>query len=74
MDIRTSHKNAIKQIVDFKKMLESRLASADTFEAMDRLYEQDFIITFMGKECRIAFGATEYYAVLQMLEDILEEL
>jgi hypothetical protein len=81
MDIRTSPEYARKQIIDFKKMLESRLNHAfderdenDNESAMDKLYEQDFIITFMGKSCRIAFGATEYHSIIGMLEDILEEI
>lgn len=78
--IRNDFETAKKQITDFIKMLESRLgyaqdkASADNYAEMDKLYEQDFILSFMGKSCRIAFGATEYYAVIGMLEEILEEL
>ena len=78
--IRNDEATAAKQLTDFKRMLEARLEFAmnkrdtDNYAEMDRLYENDFVLSFMGKTCRIAFGATEYYAVIGMLEEILEEM
>ena len=61
-------------------MIENRLAYAfhqmdeGKFDMMDTLYEQNFTLSFMGKSCEISWGATEYDAIKDMLEYIIEEM
>ena len=70
-----SGETARKEMTDFIKMLESRLDySWNDTEKMDKLYEGVFELSFMGKKCRFAFGATEYNAVIDMLKEIIEDL
>lgn len=77
----TDHEAIKKSIVDFKKMLESRVDYAftqrDDFnndEPFDELYRNNFTLSFMGKSCTIYFGATEYHAITDILREILEEM
>lgn len=79
-NIRLSADRKKKEIVDFLKMLKSRLEYAfdktdvGDFSELDKMYEQDFEISFMGKKCTIAFGAEEYNTITNALEHILEEI
>ena len=74
-NIRLSCETAKKEITYFKQMLETLLEQSYGDDAkMEQLYEQDFIISFGSQSCRIAFGANEYYSMLEMLENILEDL
>lgn len=79
-NIRLSAETARKEIADFLKMLSSRLEYAfnktddGDFSELDKMYEQDFVISFMGKSCHVAFGAEEYNTITEALEHILEEM
>ena len=79
-NIRLSADNQKKEIAGFLKMLSSRLeyafnkADDDDFSELDKMYEQDFVISFMGKSCHVAFGAEEYNTITEALEHILEEI
>ena len=66
--------NYYDKMMSFKKMLEDALNNAVTLEEMDKLYDENFTLSFMGQTCTICFGATEYYSILEMLENILEEM
>jgi hypothetical protein len=37
------------------------------------LYEKDFTISFNGLSVNIGFGATEFYAIQNVLDQIIEE-
>lgn len=69
-----------KKIKGFYNMIENRLAYAfkqmddGNSDFMDMLYEQNFTLSFMGKSCEISWGATEYDAIRDMLEIIMEEM
>ena len=68
-----------KQMQDFLKMMQGRLQNA--FDEQDngnntpieKLYNQSFTLSFMGKTCRLDFGAFEYQEIEQMLQNIIEE-
>lgn len=68
-----------KKIKDFYNMIENRLAYAfdqmdnGNSDFMDMLYKHNFTLSFMGKSCEISWGATEYDAIRDMLEIIMEE-
>ena len=70
----------IKQIKAFLDMMQGRLNHAwdeqdkDNYEPIERLYKNSFSISFMGKTCKLDFGASEYQALEQMLQDLIEEL
>ena len=71
--------NYTKQLIDFKKMLENRVTYAlnqidnENFDFMDNLYKQEFELTFMGKKCKICFGAEEQSAIIDLLEFLIDE-
>lgn len=71
--------NYTKQLQDFLKMMQGRLYHAwdemdeGNDEPMDNLYEQYFILSFMGKHCKISFGAEEFQEIEAMLHNIIEE-
>ena len=70
----------IKQLQDFLNMMQGRLTHA--FDAqdngndapMEKLYNQEFQISFMGKTCELYFGASEFQALETMLQELIEEL
>lgn len=72
--------NYEKNIRDFYNMIENRLAYAfdqmdkGNSDFMDMLYDHKFTLSFMGKSCEISWGATEYDAIRDMLEIIMEEM
>ncbi len=62
-----------KQIIEFQEYLEKLLD--EHFDEKDTmLYPFDFELSFKGKSCKIGFGANEYYSILEMLQNIIEEL
>ena len=75
----TEFEKEIKAIKAFKNMLEGRLMHAfdetdrNNFDPMDKLHENRFTLSFMGKQCKIHFGAFEYDSIIDMLNNILEE-
>ena len=70
----------IKQMQDFLNMIQGRLTHAFNEQdncndaPMENLYKQSFYIQFMGKTCRLDFGASEFQAIETMLQDLIEEL
>ena len=72
--------NYTKQLKDFLKMMQGRLYHAwdqmdeGNDEPMDDLYNQRFIISFMGKNCYLDFGPDEFQALETMLQNIIEDL
>ena len=75
----TEFEKNVKGIKAFKNMLEGRLTHAfdetdnGNFDPMDELHENRFSLSFMGKSCKIYFGAFEYDSIITMLNNILEE-
>lgn len=75
----TEFEQVKKQMIAFKKMLEGRLTHAfdetdnDNFDPMDELHENRFTLSFMGKSCKLYFGAIEYDSIITMLNTILED-
>jgi hypothetical protein len=69
----------IKQLKDFLKMMQSRLQHAwdeqdDGNDApMEKLYNQSFTLSFMGKKCELYFGAFEYQEIEQLLQNVIDE-
>lgn len=69
-----------KQLKDFLKMMQGRLYHAwdeqdnGNDAPIDKLYGESFTLSFMGKSCRLDFGAVEFQAIERMLQDIIEEL
>lgn len=77
----TNYERIKQQIIDFKKMLDGRVTHAfdqrdehDNELYFDELYSNCFELSFMGKSCKLFFGATEYHAIINMLETILGEM
>lgn len=77
----TEYNRIKKSMVDFKKMLESRVTYAfdqrdehDNETPFDELYREKFQLSFMSKTCNFYFGATEFQAVIDMLQMIIEEM
>ena len=77
----TNYEHVKKSMIDFKKMLEGRVTYAfdqrdehDNEAPFDELYSKCFDLKFMGKSCKIYFGATEFHAIINMIENILEEM
>lgn len=68
-----------KQLQDFLNMMQGRLAHAFNEQdngndaPMDKLYTQTFYLSFMGKTCRLDFGASEYQEIESMLENLINE-
>ena len=68
-----------KQLKDFLNMLQGRLKYAwdemdnGNDKPLDTLYDNHFTLSFMGKSCKIAWGAEEYTAIEEMLYDLIEE-
>ena len=61
-----------QQIIDFKEYLENQLD--ENFDKKDtELYPYDFKVSFKEKSCKIGFGADEYYIMLDMLQQIIDE-
>lgn len=75
----TEFEKNVKAIRAFKNMIEGRLTHAfnetdrNNFTPFDTLQENMFTLSFMGKSCKIYFGAFEYDAITIMIEKILEE-
>lgn len=69
-----------KQLKDFLNMLQGRLSNAFDEQdkgnnaPMEKLYNQTFYLSFMGKTCSLDFGASEFQAIESMLQELLEEL
>lgn len=70
----------IKQLKDFLNMMQGRLAYAwdeqdnENDAPIEKLYGQSFTLSFMGKSCKLDFGAIEYQNIEQMLQDTINEL
>lgn len=68
-----------KQMQDFLKMMQGRLQHAfdeqdnGNYAPMEKLYNQEFKISFMGKTCNLYFGAYEYQEIEQALQNIIDE-
>ena len=68
-----------KQLQDFLNMMQGRLFHAFNEQdngnnaPMDRLYQESFYISFMGKTCRLDFGASEFQEIETTLQNLIEE-
>ena len=69
-----------KQIQDFLKMMQNRLNHAwqeqdnGNDSPIEKLYQQEFNLEFMGKKCALYFGAIEYREIEQALQNIIDKL
>lgn len=63
----------LADIIAFKEHIEKLLDKAFDEGNLEPLYEQDFILSFMGKSCRIAFGAETYNNLIDYLENTINE-
>ena len=77
----TDYEATKQQIIDFMKMLDGRVTHAfdqrdehDNEAFFDDLYSSCFNLTFKGKSCKIYFGSTEYFAIINALQTIIEEI
>ena len=77
----TDYERTIKSIRAFKNMLESRVTYAfdqrdehDNEKPFDIMYREKFTLSYMGKSCSFYFGASEYHAIINALEMIIDEM
>lgn len=69
----------VKQMQDFLNMIQGRLTHAfneqdkGNDEPMNTLYKNTFYISFMGKTCRLDFGASEYQEIETTLQNLINE-
>ena len=69
----------VKQLQDFLNRIQGRLSHA--FDEQDKgndapiekLYNQSFYLSFMGKTCRLDFGASEFQEIETMLQNLIDE-
>ncbi len=67
------------QMQDFLNMIQGRLTLAFNEQdngnnaPMEKLYNQSFYITFMGKTCRLDFGASEFQEIETTLKNLIDE-
>lgn len=69
----------VKQLQDFLNMIQGRLNHAFNEQdqgndaPMNKLYNQSFYISFMGKTCRLDFGASEFQEIETTLQNLIDE-
>lgn len=72
--------NYIKQLQAFLNMMQGRLSHAFNEQdkgndaPMEKLYNQTFYLSFMGKTCCLDFGASEFQAIESMLQEVIDGL
>lgn len=69
----------VKQMQNFLNMIQGRLTHAfneqdkGNDDPIENLYKQSFYLSFMGKTCRLDFGASEFQEIEIMLQNLINE-
>lgn len=67
---KNKHEDYVIELKDFRRRLTDMIENCEDREP---LYEKNFTISFNGLSIKIGFGATEFYAIQNVLDQIIDE-